>query len=428
MNRRIISSFYQRVMSILNGNLKTINGNSIVGTGNVTIGGTANWGSIGGTLSSQTDLQTALNGKENSIVAGTTSQYFRGDKTFQTLDKNAVGLSNVVNLDTSNPANIVQSSSYRFVTDTEKTTWNGKQDLLVSGTNIVSINSNTLLNSGDLTIDKTFVGLGNVDNTSDINKPVSTLQASAIALKQDTLVSGTNIKTIEGQSLLGSGNIDLTKNDVGLGNVDNTSDLNKPISNATQTALNSKQDTLTLTTTGTSGAATLVGSTLNIPQYSGGGGVANPSVISLIATNGTIVTGTTNNTLSQSLLIPANTFTGNGMLEILTRAFKTGTAGSHSLRAYTNTSPSLTGAVLIATFMTPSTIVFPQGIRTFRINSNTLSGTFASTTGNDDYVNANGKSSTTFNTAVDNYIIFAIQLTTTTDSSVVEMSRAVKYV
>ena len=34
----------------------------------------------------------------------------------------------------------------------------------------------------------------------------------------------------------------------------------------------SKQNTLTLTTTGTSGAATLVGATLNIPQYTGGGG------------------------------------------------------------------------------------------------------------------------------------------------------------
>jgi hypothetical protein len=58
--------------------------------------------------------------------------------------------------------------------------------------------------------------------------------------KQDELVSGTNIKTIEGQSLIGPGNIDLTKSDVGLGNVDNTSDLNKPISTATQTALNAK--------------------------------------------------------------------------------------------------------------------------------------------------------------------------------------------
>jgi len=37
-----------------------------------------------------------------------------------------------------------------------------------------------------------------------------------------------------------------------------------------QSALDDKQDALTLTTTGTSGAATLVGSTLNIPQYNGG--------------------------------------------------------------------------------------------------------------------------------------------------------------
>ena len=45
------------------------------------------------------------------------------------------------------------------------------------------------------------------------------------------------------------------------------------ISDTTQTALNAKQGTLTLTTTGTSGAATLVSDTLNIPQYSGGSSV-----------------------------------------------------------------------------------------------------------------------------------------------------------
>ncbi len=37
-----------------------------------------------------------------------------------------------------------------------------------------------------------------------------------------------------------------------------------------ETAINGKQGAITLTTTGTSGAATLVGNTLNIPQYSGG--------------------------------------------------------------------------------------------------------------------------------------------------------------
>jgi hypothetical protein len=40
----------------------------------------------------------------------------------------------------------------------------------------------------------------------------------------------------------------IVKNDIGLGNVDNTSDLNKPISTATQTALNAKEPTITSTT------------------------------------------------------------------------------------------------------------------------------------------------------------------------------------
>lgn len=49
------------------------------------------------TISEVIGLQTALNGKEPTITAGTTSQYWRGDKTWQTLDKTAVGLSNVDN-------------------------------------------------------------------------------------------------------------------------------------------------------------------------------------------------------------------------------------------------------------------------------------------------------------------------------------------
>jgi hypothetical protein len=44
----------------------------------------------------------------------------------------------------------------------------------------------------------------------------------------------------------------------------------KAIKDYVDTGLNTKQDTLTLTTTGTSGAATLIGATLNIPQYGGG--------------------------------------------------------------------------------------------------------------------------------------------------------------
>ena len=51
------------------------------------------------------------------------------------------------------------------------------------------------------------------------------------------------LKTIEGQSLEGSGNIDLNKSDVGLSNVDNTSDINKPVSSAQSTAIALKEDT-----------------------------------------------------------------------------------------------------------------------------------------------------------------------------------------
>jgi len=50
---------------------------------------------------------------------------------------------------------------------------------------------------------------------------------------------------------------------------------------------NSKQEPITLTTTGTSGPATLVGSILNIPQYSGGGGSYTFST-GLTNTSGTV--------------------------------------------------------------------------------------------------------------------------------------------
>ena len=86
---------------------------------------------------------------------------------------------------------------------------------------------------------------GVITATDSVLIALGKLQNQITALvsgKQDTLVSGTNIKTIEGQSLLGAGNIDISKSDVGLSNVDDTSDLNKPVSTATQNALSLKID------------------------------------------------------------------------------------------------------------------------------------------------------------------------------------------
>ena len=42
-------------------------------------GGSATWGGITGTLSSQTDLQTALNGKQDTLVSGTNIKTVNGD-------------------------------------------------------------------------------------------------------------------------------------------------------------------------------------------------------------------------------------------------------------------------------------------------------------------------------------------------------------
>lgn len=72
-----------------------------------------------------------------------------------------------------------------------------------SGGGVTSVNGET----GIVVLDKTDIGLGDVDNTSDADKPVSTAQQTEIDTKQDTLVSGTNIKTVNGNSLLGSENI-----------------------------------------------------------------------------------------------------------------------------------------------------------------------------------------------------------------------------
>ena len=87
-----------------------------------------------------------------------------------------------------------------------------KQDKLVSGTNIKTINGNSLLGTGDITINAEDLNPLKADITA-LKADVSTLKTddtqnkTNISNKQDTLVSGTNIKTINGESILGSGNI-----------------------------------------------------------------------------------------------------------------------------------------------------------------------------------------------------------------------------
>lgn len=89
-------------------------------------------------------------------------------------------------------------------------------------------------------ITASMVGLGNVDNTADTAKPVSTDQQTALNLKAN-LASPTFTGTVAG----------ITKSMVGLGNVDNTADTAKPVSTAQQTALDLKAPIASPTFTGT---------------------------------------------------------------------------------------------------------------------------------------------------------------------------------
>ncbi len=122
--------------------------------------------------------------------------------------------------------------------------------------------------TGVVTLVKADVGLGNVDNTTDLGKPISTATQSALDLKVDKIggkgLSTEDYSTTEKSKLSGiesgaqvntvgsvsgkTGVVTLVKADVGLGNVDNTTDLSKPISTATQSALDLKASASSVTT------------------------------------------------------------------------------------------------------------------------------------------------------------------------------------
>ena len=156
-----------------------------------------------------TAQQTAINGVQDNLddhVADTTNPH--------EVTKSQVGLGNVDNTsDASKPVSTLQKAAIDAVQD--------------------NLDSHEEDVSNPHSVTKAQVGLGNVDNTSDADKPVSTAQQSAISGVQSNLT--THIEDVSNPH-------GVTKSQVGLGNVDNTSDANKPISSATQTALNGKAD------------------------------------------------------------------------------------------------------------------------------------------------------------------------------------------
>ena len=261
-------------------NIKTINGNSLLGSGNIEIQG-------GSTIAVDDSLSTtstnpvqnrviteALNGKASQSDIPTKVSELTNDSDFQTASQVAEAISGinvptkVSQLDNDSDfqtgtqvSNSIATATSGLATKDElngkqdrgdyATTaqLNGKQDTLVSGTNIKTVNGESLLGEGNIliksvnvdsalstnsenpvqnkvitnkvnTIEQSITNLSNTMPTkvSDLTNDSGYITNAAltdlatkeeVSAKQDTLVSGTNIKTINGNSILGSGNISI---------------------------------------------------------------------------------------------------------------------------------------------------------------------------------------------------------------------------
>tara|TARA_R110001632_G_scaffold89354_5_gene192628 strand:+ start:2082 stop:3485 length:1404 start_codon:yes stop_codon:yes gene_type:complete len=210
------------------------------------------WGEITGTLSSQTDLQSALDAKEDAFDDGTTAQYYRGDKTFRDLDKTAVGLPNV---DNTSDVNKPVSTATQVELDEKQNTIS----LTTTGTSGVA----------------TFVGA--TLNVPDYGSGSSSAAWGGIT---GTLSNQTDLQTA----------LNLKADQSSISNVDNTSDANKPVSTAGQTALDLKADLTGATFTGAVSATNLSGTNTGDQDISGI--ATNTSAIATkLSTTGGAMTG-----------------------------------------------------------------------------------------------------------------------------------------
>ncbi len=112
------------------------------------------------------------------------------------------GTNAVVGSGTSIEVQQANGSQDGFISSSDWSSFNGKQDALVSGSNIKTINSNSIVGSGNIAVQDTLISGTNIKTIN-----TNSILGSGNLSVQDTLVSGTNIKTINSGSILGSGDL-----------------------------------------------------------------------------------------------------------------------------------------------------------------------------------------------------------------------------
>mgnify|MGYP006988843701 FL=1 len=205
-------------------NIKTINNESLLGSGNITISGGGSGDtnviesiSVNGTAQAVTD-------KNVDIAVPTKVSDLTNDSGFITsapvTSVNGNTGAVTVNVPTA-LSSLTDDSTHRLVTDTEKSTWNGKQEALVSGTNIKTVNGESILGSGNISVSGGTGGDANVIESVKVNgtalsvtdKAVDITSVPASIVTQDAthrMVSDTEKSTWNNKSDFSGSYNDLT--------------------------------------------------------------------------------------------------------------------------------------------------------------------------------------------------------------------------
>ena len=175
---------------------------------------------------------TAYPGDKGKAATDKLNEHVANTENPHQVTKEQVGLANVDNTsDMDKPISTATQAAIDKV----------KEDLEQSiGEGSETLTSHIANKSNPHEVTKEQVGLGNVDNTADLDKPVSTAQSEAISAAKAEVTKSINDHIADVRNPH-----EVTKEQVGLGNVDNTSDLNKPVSNATREALSALSDSVT---------------------------------------------------------------------------------------------------------------------------------------------------------------------------------------
>ncbi|MEN2416402.1 tail fiber domain-containing protein [Flavobacterium mesophilum] len=198
------------------------------------------------------DAEKAIwNAKQTNIAVGTTAQYYRGDKTWQTLDKTATGLPNVDNTADANKS-VLSASKLTTPRTINNVAFDGSANITINAVDAtarIPVSEKGAAN-GVATLDASGIILTTqlpsyVDDVLEFTNMAgfpSTGEAGKIYVAKDTnktyrwggsayvyITSGA-VDSVSGKT----GIVTLVKGDVGLGNVDNTADTTKNVLSASK--------------------------------------------------------------------------------------------------------------------------------------------------------------------------------------------------